>query len=71
MAFALTSRTRGDELIASQESVVATSDNRESLEKLRGERAKERAEYLAQNPLPWWARACIIDEEEVVEVPAV
>ena len=69
--FVLISTTRGDELIRSEKKVVATSANREHLEKLKDERAKERTEWLSKNSLPWWVECSVISDEEIQEVEAV
>jgi hypothetical protein len=69
--FVLMSSTRGDGLIASRRDAVAESASRETLETLRESRAKEREEYLAHNPLPWWAMAGVISGEEIVEVDSL
>jgi hypothetical protein len=69
--FVLISTTRGDELIRPSQNVVADSGSREKLEILRDARAKERAEYLAVNPLPWWVEAGIISSEEIKEIDSI
>lgn len=71
MAFVLISRSTGDELIAAKDTVVAASDDRQSLEDLRLERASERTDWLKSNSVPWWAQECVIASERIEEVVSV
>ena len=52
MSFVLVSTTRGDDLIAPERKVVATSDNRAALEAEKDRRSKERSDWLQKNDLP-------------------
>lgn len=69
--FVLVSITRGDDLRGPRQSVVASSKDKEKLEKLRRTRAKERNTYLANNTLPEWTSGSIISSEEIQEVEVV
>ena len=71
MSFILIATSTGDELIPAKDTVVAASNLREPLEDMRIDRAKERAEWLARNPLPWWAQECVIHSERIEEGPVV
>ncbi len=71
MSFVLVSTTRGDDLIAPERKVVATSDDRETLESERDRRSKERSDWLEKNDLPWWSQASIISSETIEEVPSL
>ncbi len=73
MEYVLVATTRGDELIRSTQKVIATSDKRGHLEKLKQERAEEREKWLAANAsaVPWWQECSIISDEQIVEVEKV
>lgn len=67
--FVLISTTRGDELRDPRRDVIAVSANRETLETMRTVRAKERDEWLTQNP--GYDDGGIISSEEIEEVESV
>lgn len=70
--YVLIASSTGDELIPSKDTVVATSDCREDLEKLKAKRLKERTEWLATHELPYWTmEGVIIASERIEEVPKV
>jgi len=66
----LIAKTRGDELVSPKEIPVLTG-TREKLELERALRAGERAAWLARHPLPGWAMADVIVEEEIREIAVV
>ncbi len=68
MAYVLIATSTGDELIPAKDTIVATSDSRKKLEKLKAKRLKERTEWLATHELPWWAEECVIAEERIEEI---
>lgn len=69
--FVLVSTTRGDDLIAPQKSVTATSESRWDLQTFQDSRSAERAEFLARNVMPYGVEGMVIASEEIVEVPSV
>jgi hypothetical protein len=68
--FALISTSIGDELIPSEDKIVAFSEDRAKLESLKDERAKERKEWLDKHgrSIQWWQRCSIISSERTEEV---
>jgi len=73
MSFILKSETRGDELVPSKTTVIATSEDRSVLENLKGQREKERDGWLANHggAIPWWAECSIIKRETIEEVASI
>jgi hypothetical protein len=61
--FVLLSVSRGDELIHSEKKVIATSEDRGTLETLKESKEQARDAWLKTNYLPYWAQAGILDYE--------
>lgn len=69
--FVLISKTRGDDLVSSTQSVIAGGEDKERLKQLLEDRKEKRSKYLASTPLPCWAYAGVIENEWIEEVKSI
>ncbi len=69
MAFVLIATSRGDELFPPTKKVIAVSEFRGVLEKMRVERAAERESWLDTHSVSRYQKCVIIAKEEIEEVP--
>lgn len=69
--YVLIAKTTGDDLIPSNNQVIATSASRQALETLQADRLAERTAWLATHEVPWWQQEAVIASEEVVAVHTV
>jgi len=70
--YVLVAITIGDDLIGSQKLLIECSEDRAALERLKGYRSSFREKWIAEHQqLAALAGGCIIDHDEIEEVPCL